>query len=726
VTFGLPRVLPPLISLAVGAALLAVPQLRARLSRGSLTSFVAVAAGLAALLSGAYVALYLRGGPRIIDATTYFLQGRAMSEGLLSWPDQEPSQSFVGRFLVRDTLGGGDHVAGIFPPGYPLLLALGFLLGAPMIVGPLLAIAATYATSFVTDAALPDELPACERDATIRLAVALSVVCAALRYHTADTMSHGLAACLLATAVGAALRFGRRGALGDAAMLGASLGFLACTRPVSALALVPIAAVAAAPRVGAAAAGVSLASASPFIALFVAHQRAATGALGASSQALYYAQSDHPAGCFGYGFGPSIGCRFEHGDFVDRYLPSGYGLVEAVGTTARRVSLHAGDALNAAPLGVVLAVALVLAARRSRELRLTALAVPALVVAYAPFYFDGNVPGAGARFFADALPVEHALVAWLVVQRAAASKVRHGGPLAVGLALVGFALFTHVDHEQLRDREGGRPMFEPALLEAASVRGGLVLVDTDHAFALGFDPRSRAQRDSVEIARLRGDALDTFLWEARGRPATFAYRFDVATGEASLSPYVPPPRDAAGGRAPVARARASGRCRRAHPHRRPVRVARTRPRDLGGRQGALAAEAPGCARGAEADPDRVHRRRGLGNLHVEGARRGPRERPIRLGVGGAVVRSARPALIAPDRHLARARDRGHARPCRAPPHRARQAGDRRPSCRTRAVASKQQRKTGGFTVDQGRVRVGPYRLLPRCKALVLGGAHDQE
>ncbi|MBK6518142.1 MAG: hypothetical protein IPM79_30670 [Polyangiaceae bacterium] len=540
-TFGLPRELPPLISLAVGAALLAVPQLRARLSRGSLTSFVAVAAGLAALLSGAYVALYLRGGPRIIDATTYFLQGRAMSEGLLSWPDQEPSQSFVGRFLVRDTLGGGDHVAGIFPPGYPLLLALGFLLGAPMIVGPLLAIAATYATSFVTDAALPDELPACERDATIRLAVALSVVCAALRYHTADTMSHGLAACLLATAVGAALRFGRRGALGDAAMLGASLGFLACTRPVSALALVPIAAVAAAPRVGAAAAGVSLASASPFIALFVAHQRAATGALGASSQALYYAQSDHPAGCFGYGFGPSIGCRFEHGDFVDRYLPSGYGLVEAVGTTARRVSLHAGDALNAAPLGVVLAVALVLAARRSRELRLTALAVPALVVAYAPFYFDGNVPGAGARFFADALPVEHALVAWLVVQRAAASKVRHGGPLAVGLALVGFALFTHVDHEQLRDREGGRPMFEPALLEAASVRGGLVLVDTDHAFALGFDPRSRAQRDSVEIARLRGDALDTFLWEARGRPATFAYRFDVATGEASLSPYVPPP-----------------------------------------------------------------------------------------------------------------------------------------------------------------------------------------
>jgi hypothetical protein len=207
-------------------------------------------------------------------------------------------------------------------------------------------------------------------------------------------------------------------------------------------------------------------------------------------------------------------------------------------------------------------------------------------------------------FFADdALPVEHALVAWLVVQRAAASKVRHGGPLAVGLALVGFALFTHVDHEQLRDREGGRPMFEPALLEAASVRGGLVLVDTDHAFALGFDPRSRAQRDSVEISR---DFEATRSTPSCGRRAEDPPRSRIASTSRQArrrsARTSPPPRRS--WRASTCGPRSSKRALPSRPstHRRPVRVARTRPRDLGGRQGALAAEAPGCARGAEADP----------------------------------------------------------------------------------------------------------------------------
>ncbi len=32
------------------------------------------------------------------------------------------------------------------------------------------------------------------------------------------------------------------------------------------------------------------------------------------------------------------------------------------------------------------------------------------VLAYAPFYFDGDYPGGGARFFADILPLEHVLV----------------------------------------------------------------------------------------------------------------------------------------------------------------------------------------------------------------------------------------------------------------------------------------------------------------------------
>ena len=60
-------------------------------------AIVAVAGllGLAAVSAGAlslaYVALYLRGGPRIIDATSYWLQARAIASGwLAAWPLGEP------------------------------------------------------------------------------------------------------------------------------------------------------------------------------------------------------------------------------------------------------------------------------------------------------------------------------------------------------------------------------------------------------------------------------------------------------------------------------------------------------------------------------------------------------------------------------------------------------------------------------------------------------------
>ena len=47
---------------------------------------VPLAALCAAALSAGYVVYYLRGAPRIIDATAYWLQARALAEGWLSWP----------------------------------------------------------------------------------------------------------------------------------------------------------------------------------------------------------------------------------------------------------------------------------------------------------------------------------------------------------------------------------------------------------------------------------------------------------------------------------------------------------------------------------------------------------------------------------------------------------------------------------------------------------------
>ncbi|WP_437654063.1 hypothetical protein [Sorangium sp. So ce1182] len=541
-------------------------------------ALAAALAIVAALISAAYVAVYLRGGPRIIDATSYWLEARAMAAGYLAWPLDEPAASVLGRFLVRSdaaaggaTPSGAEHVAVIFPPGYPALLSLGFLAGAPLAVGPLLAAALALATHDLAARFAPEDPAAARGAARLRavpvLAALFSALCAALRYHTADTMSHGLAALCFTVALASARRAldearapaasAPRGPLDPAvraaALAGLAAGWLAATRPPSALALAAAlllvllpgsarAGAAAGPREGDPRLGrlaVALAiGALPGLALLAAHQRAATGAF-ASSQAAYYAVADGPPGCFRYGFGAGVGCLGEHGDFVRHNLSEGYGFLAAAGTTLRRLKLHLVDALNAEPLALLVVAGAAIALRRPRS---RALAVAPLfqIAAYAPFYFDGNYPGGGARLFADVLPIEHALAAMAAVaiaERARASSAagglarRPGAPLAAALVaaalpLAGFAFRAGFDHAALRDREGGLPMFDPAAVARAGVARGLVFVDTDHGFNLGFDP---APRD-VAVLRYRGDALDRMAWEARGRPPAYRYGFAIPDG----------------------------------------------------------------------------------------------------------------------------------------------------------------------------------------------------
>ncbi|WP_437938657.1 hypothetical protein [Sorangium sp. So ce341] len=611
---GLPRDPAQWIALALSlAALLAGAWLLRRgRSPAAAPRGVAVAAALglaAALISAAYVAVYLRGGPRIIDATSYWLEARAMAAGHLAWPLGEPEASVLGRFLVRsDAAGdaarrGAAEVAVIFPPGYPALLALGFLAGAPLAVGPLLAAALTVAT-YDLAARFAEGAPASAGSgARIPLAPLLaalfSALCAALRYHTADTMSHGLAALCFTVALAsarraldeapaaaaAAPRWWRDPAVRAAALAGVAAGWLAATRPPSALALAaallvallperpPGTAAAGArdgdaaprpsPRLGRLAAALAI-GAVPGLALLAAHQRAATGAF-ASSQSAYYAVSDGPPGCFRYGFGEGVGCLFEHGDFVRHNLAEGYGFLAAAGTTLRRLKLHLVDALNAEPLALLVIAGAAIAFRRPRS-RALALAPLLQIAAYAPFYFDGNYPGGGARFFADVLPVEHALAALAcaaIAERAGSPAARGGlaGRLralfpapfvpaalfAAALPLAGFALRAGFDHAALRDREGGLPMFDPAAVARAGVARGLVFVDTDHGFNLGFDPAA----GDVAVLRYRGDAIDRMAWEARGRPPAYRYGFAIPDGgglaSVSIAPLAfdaAPPREA--------------------------------------------------------------------------------------------------------------------------------------------------------------------------------------
>jgi hypothetical protein len=540
VRVGIPRDPEQLAALALALFATAFAARLVR-RRGRDRLFVFLAATTAALLSAGYVASYLRGGPRIIDATSYWLEARAIARGHLAFPLEEPTASTLGRFLVRTDGPEGPHAAVLFPPGYPALLALGFLAGAPLLVGPLLGAAITLATYALARCVADDRSSSNELFSVPRLAALLSVGCAALRYHTADTMSHGLAALLFTAALALALHGQRAleaGLHGRLPALGAGVcaGWLVATRPVSALALALVVSLAllgarASSRARAGALAVVAAGALPGLALLVAHQRAATGALFASSQELYYAVSDGPPGCFRYGFGAQIGCLGEHGDFVRKNLPHGYGALAATATTLRRLKQHLIDAGNAEPfLALVLFGAAL--AFRERRARLLGIGVLAQIAAYVPFYFDGNYPGGGARFYADVLPLELVMASLAAARLAQRAEDPRRKTLVMGalVALVpaGFAFRAGFEHAALRDREGGLPMFEPARIASLPPRS-LVFLDTDHGFNLAFDPGPTNAWDPrrIDVARLHGDALDRMAWEARGRPPAFRYLFPI-------------------------------------------------------------------------------------------------------------------------------------------------------------------------------------------------------
>ena len=112
---------------------------------------------------------------------------------LTRWQPADPAASVAGRFLVSDALGDGSRLAGIFPPGWPAVLALFVIAGAPMASGPVLAVLVTLATAWLGHEVARglDDRVLDERALRVVAAgsAAVSAVCACLRYHTADTMS---------------------------------------------------------------------------------------------------------------------------------------------------------------------------------------------------------------------------------------------------------------------------------------------------------------------------------------------------------------------------------------------------------------------------------------------------------------------------------------------------------------------------------------------------------
>ena len=467
--------------------------------------FLIVASFVAAFLSLGYIAFYLRGGPRAAEAATYWLQGRAMSHGELGWTVIEPSASFRARDLL---FSPPEHLAGIFPPGYALLLAPAFLVGAPMLVGPILAAALVLATWLLArELAMTAGEPPARAEMIGRVAVGLSILSAALRYHTADALPYGATAVAVAMALACAMRARRIGETRFFGVAGLAIGFLVATQPASAITTgAVVAALTWGSRERGRALGWAFGAALPGVLLLLAAHHAAVGRTLASPMAVYF-------GAF------------------EPHTP--FGARAAAVTTLHRLRAHLLDVANLEPLALL---ALIPVVRRARGAALAALVVAGQLVVAAPFDASSIAPGGGARLLVAVIPIEHALMA-LALARLFGTELARATMGTFALALAGFGVHASHDHERLAASDLGHPRYEPDVAREASVAHGLLFFEDDQGFELAYDPGLPASH-GIQAVRLRGDDHDRLLYDSLGHPPVHRY---VATGPSAAVNFWTPP-----------------------------------------------------------------------------------------------------------------------------------------------------------------------------------------
>lgn len=439
---------------------------------------VASLALIAGALSWLYRLHYLDGASRVIDATTYLLQARILATEGFCASVVGPTASFRGRF-VMESLAEPGCIGGIFPPGYPALLALGVELGAPALIGALLAMATVWLTARWAEQV--------HRTPRVRLvAAALSASCVNLRYQTADTMSHGLSIVLTLVMVSSTTTLiqslsppVRRRAW---ATLGLAAGWLLATRQWTGILVLFACAVAWTVTRGRrqlelrgfAFGALALL---PGMALVLLQHQRLTGSWWLSPQIAYYARADGPIGCFGLGLGK--GCHFEHADAVAMQGGQGLTLGWAALNTVHRFHWHALDVAHFEPLfAVALVGAFWLRSRPSAWPGLAVLLV--LPLGYSVFYFNGSYPGGGARLFSEMLPLWHVALATALVRLRA---VR----LGLVASALGFATHAWVSHSAL-----AMPHFGP---DPVGLEVALSKLEEGQGPA---DPSSRPQRKDTE------------------------------------------------------------------------------------------------------------------------------------------------------------------------------------------------------------------------------------
>jgi hypothetical protein len=468
--------------------------------------FLVAASFLAAFLSLGYIAFYLGGGPRAPQAASYWLQGRALSHGHLSWPASDPIANFRGRYLFFST--ARSQLAGIFPPGFALLLAPAFVVGAPMLVGPLTAAALVGATWLLSHEIATDAGETAVRTETIaRLAVGLSIVSAGLRYCTADVVPYGAGATSVAAALAFALRGRRLQAPRLFAIAGFFVGLLVALQPPAAVATAIIVAGLA---FGSASHSLawSCASALPGVIFVLIANRASTGSVWTSPAASYFAFVEPPAA--------RQSANFARGLFA---LLGGNSL----------------DIANVEPLAFV-GLLPVLRRGRSPGVSWAAALVAGHWIVRGIARSDVGVPTLNAPSLVCIVPVEQVLVA-MGLAGLFPRKLPAAAVATMALALAGFAFHASHEHAGIAKSGLGRPAFEPDVARESSIAHGLLFFDDDEGYELASIPDETASHGLL-AARFRGDDNDRLLYDSLGHPVV--RRYSATRTGATVRFWTPP------------------------------------------------------------------------------------------------------------------------------------------------------------------------------------------
>lgn len=169
----------------------------------------------------------LQGVPHVQDSITYLFQAQTLARGHLAAPAPPLPEAFEQEFLlVRD-----GRWFGKYPPGYPAVLALGVLAGAPWIVNPLLATLVAPLLYALARRLAPG------RRGTALLAAALPLASPFFLFMSGSHMAHPAELVWMLLFMVLVVRIVRAPRAGRAALgAGLALGALFLTRQLSAVA----------------------------------------------------------------------------------------------------------------------------------------------------------------------------------------------------------------------------------------------------------------------------------------------------------------------------------------------------------------------------------------------------------------------------------------------------------------------------------------------------------